>query len=203
MKILLDLLPVIFFFVSYKVAGGQAAEVQAWLNPLLGGGVTVEQAPILLATAVTILASMVQVTVLLISRKRVDGMLWLSLGIVTVFGGATLFFHNATFIKWKPTVLYWTFASALAIGRFFFGRNFIQEMLNKQMSLPPLVWLKLNTLWTFFFIAMGGINLFVAYQFSEATWVNFKLFGLTALMFVFVLGQGLFLARFMHDEDKV
>ncbi len=200
MKILFDLFPVILFFISYKIAGGHAEQAQAWLNPLLGEGISLAQAPILLATAVTILATMLQVAFLLFRRKKVEGMLWLSLAIVTVFGGATLFFHNATFIKWKPTVLYWAFASALIIGAMM-GKNFIRQMMQSQIQLPDAIWARLNMVWALFFMAMGGVNLWVAFSFEEATWVNFKLFGLSGIMFVFVLAQGVFLSRHMQAPE--
>jgi len=130
----------------------------------------------------------------------VDTMLWVSLGIVSVFGSMTLIFHDETFIKWKPTVLYWAFAGALAGGVLFFRKNLIRSLLAEKIELPDAAWQKLNLSWIGFFVFMGIANLFVAYNFSTDDWVNFKLFGGTGLMLVFVLVQGLLLSK--HIEEK-
>jgi intracellular septation protein len=126
-------------------------------------------------------------------------MLWVSLAIITVFGGATIYFHNETFIKWKPTVLYWAFGAALIISQAFFNKNLIRLMMQKQLVLPDPVWQKLNLSWAGFFAAMGLVNLYVAYSFSTAFWVNFKLFGFTGLMLGFVIAQSLFLSKYLKD----
>jgi intracellular septation protein len=128
-------------------------------------------------------------------------MLWISLGIIVVMGGATLWLRDPTFIKWKPTVLYWAFAAVLLGAEFLFARNLIRAMMERQIVLPDAVWARLNLSWGVFFILMGALNLFVAYNFSESAWVNFKLFGGIGLMLVFVLAQGLFLARFVQNEQ--
>ena len=200
MKFLFDLFPVILFFAAYKLAGSSPESAHEFMTQILGSGVSLDQAPILLATAVTILASLIQVSILLVLRKKVDGMLWLSLGIITLFGGATLFFHNPTFIKWKPTVLYWLFSLVLLVSATL-GRNLIRQMLEDKMVLPDSIWHQLNRVWALFFAVMGAVNLFVAYQFSEPIWVNFKLFGLTACMLVFVLAQGAWLSRHLPEEE--
>ena len=123
-----------------------------------------------------------------------------SLAIIVVFGGATLFFHNPTFIKWKPTALYWMFAAVLAGSTVVFRRNLIRKMLEAQIRLPDAVWARLNAAWAAFFALMGVLNLYVAYSFSEEFWVNFKLFGGMGLMFAFVLGQGFYLSRHIEEE---
>ena len=175
MKFLFDLFPVILFFVAYKLAG------------------------IFVATAAAIAATFVQVGWLWLRGKRIDGMLWASLAIIVVFGGATLLLHDDTFIMWKPTVLYWLFAAVLAVSERFFGRNLIRAMMRAQLELPPAAWAKLNWSWAGFFAALGALNLYVAYHFTQNQWVNFKLFGVTGLMLLFILAQALFLAR--HIED--
>jgi intracellular septation protein len=206
MKLLFDLFPVLLFFVAYSLGkrapDTAAAAVGGVLGAVgLGSQVGLDQAPILLATAVAILATFGQVGWLLARGRRVDKMLWISLGIIVVMGGATLWLRDPTFIKWKPTVLYWAFAAVLLGAEFLFARNLIRAMMERQIALPEAVWARLNLSWGGFFLLMGALNLFVAYNFSESAWVNFKLFGGIGLMLMFVLAQGLFLARFVQNEQ--
>ena len=175
MKFLFDLFPVALFFVA----------IQIW--------------DIFVATAVAIVASVAQVAYLLVRKKRVQPMLWASLAIIVVFGGLTLYLRDKTFILWKPTVLYWLFASVLAGGAFL-GRNLIRALLSDQMALPERIWGRLNWSWVGFFAFMGVLNLYVAFNYSEKIWATFKLFGGMGLMLVFVVAQSLFLAKHMHDE---
>ncbi len=177
MKFLFDLFPVILFFIAFKFAGIYAA------------------------TAVAIAASVGQVGWLKWRGRKVDNMMWMSLGIVVVFGGATLLLHDETFIKWKPTVLYWLFGASL-LGAQFFGRNLIRSMLGAQVSMPEAVWSRLNWSWILFFVFMGAANLYVAFNYSTDTWVNFKLFGGMGLMLVFVVLQALYLARYMEEKEQ-
>lgn len=207
MKFLFDLFPVILFFAVFKWGQNNPADAQSaiaqYLSSLVSGGQVPEaQAPILLATAVAILATFGQIGYLLIRRRKVDNMLWVSLVIITLFGGATIYFHNDTFIKWKPTVLYWCFAVALLVAQLGFRRNLIRTMMEKQVSLPEAVWTKLNLAWLLFFVSMGLVNLFVAYGFDTETWVNFKLFGFMGLMFAFIIAQSLFLSKYIKEETK-
>lgn len=202
MKFLFDLLPVILFFAAYKLAGASPEASAHFVRQMLGDSVTDSQAPILLATGVVIIATFGQIAWVWVRHRKVDTMLWVSLVIVTVFGGATLFFHDPTFIKWKPTVLYWLFGATLCISALAFRRNLIRRMLEAQIALPDPVWSRLNLAWAAFFGVMGALNLFVANNFSEEAWVNFKLFGATGLMLLFVLGQGLFLSKHLQEEPK-
>lgn len=202
MKFLFDLLPVILFFVAYKIAGGQTDAALQLTRQFLGDSVSESQAPILIATAVAIVATFGQIAWVWLRHRKVDTMLWASLVIVTVFGGATLLFHDPIFIKWKPTVLYWLFAATLTISALVFKRNLIRRMLEAQIALPDPVWERLNLSWIGFFALMGVLNLLVAYRYSEEAWVNFKLFGGTGLMLLFVLGQGLFLSKHLQEEPK-
>jgi intracellular septation protein len=176
MKFLFDLFPVLLFFVAFKLAD------------------------IYVATGVAIAATFLQVGWLKLRRKRVDPMLWASLGIIAVFGGATLALQDETFIKWKPTVLYWLLGAVLAGAALAFRRNLIRSMLSEQVQLPDPVWARLNWSWVGFFAFMGALNLYVAYNYSTDLWVNFKLFGGMGLMLLFVVVQALFLAK--HVEDK-
>ena len=114
-------------------------------------------------------------------------------------GGATLFLRNETFIKWKPTVLYWLFGAVLAGGELM-GRNIVRLMLGAQLQLPEPVWRGLSWSWIGFFSFMGAANLFVAYQFSTDQWVNFKLFGGIGLMVAFVVLQAMMLARYVEEK---
>jgi intracellular septation protein len=202
MKFLFDLLPVILFFGAYKLAGTQPESSHELAARWLGDGIAVAQAPILIATAVAILATFVQIALVWVKHRKVDTMLWVSLVIIVVFGGATLFFHNPTFIKWKPTALYWLFGAVLLGSVALFRKNLIRKMLEAQIQLPEPVWGRLNLAWAGFFICMGLLNLYVAYSFSEEAWVNFKLFGGMGLMFAFVLAQGFYLSRHLEEESN-
>lgn len=205
MKFLFDLFPVILFFGMFKWGQSNPESARSLLDQYLsgfvsGGAVTASHAPILLATAVAIIATFVQIGYLLARRRKVDPMLWVSLTIITVFGGATIYFNNETFIKWKPTVLYWCFASALLFSQLVLRKNLIRVMMEKQIALPNDIWGRLSLAWTGFFTVMGLINLYVAYNFSTEAWVNFKLFGSMGLMLVFIIGQSLFLSKYMKES---
>jgi intracellular septation protein len=177
MKFLFDVLPVVLFFAAFKLYD------------------------IYVATAVAIAATVVQVSWLKLRGRRVDLMLWASLAIIVVFGGATLLLQDETFIKWKPTVLYWVFGVVLAVGMLGFRKNLIRTVLGEQMRLPDPVWARLNWSWVAFFGFMGAANLYVAYNYSTDLWVNFKLFGGIGLMIAFVVAQSLVLAKYLQDEQ--
>ena len=207
MKILFDFLPIALFFGMFKYAEGErewaAALGTEWLGFMVAGGVVgPAEAPVLLATVVVILATMAQIVWLKASGRQVDKMLWVSLGLVTLLGGATIYFHSESFIKWKPTVLYWVMGGALLIGQLVFKKNGIRSLMGAQMRLPDAVWLRVNLSWVAFFTAMGFINLWVAYNFDTDTWVNFKMFGGLGLMVVFVILQALFLSRHVQPDTK-
>jgi intracellular septation protein len=176
MKLLFDIFPVFLFFVAFKLYD------------------------IYVATAVAIAATFAQIGWSWLRHRKVEPMMWVTLGVIVVFGGATLLLQNETFIKWKPTVLYWLFAVTLTVSQIAFGKNLIRSMMEKQVTLPEPVWPRLLVSWIVFFSVMGVVNLAVAFNFSTDTWVNFKLFGGIGLMLVFVVLQSLMLAR--HVEDK-
>jgi intracellular septation protein len=204
LKLLFDLFPVILFFVAYKV-GNSNLDASAQLAASLLGGVVADgqvpaaQAPILLATAVAIVASLLQVGFRLARRQKVEPVLWLSLAVILVFGGATIWLHDETFIKWKPTILYWLFALILLVGRLFWRRNLLQGVLGAQIAVPPQIWDQLLWLWIAFFAAIGVVNLVVAFNFPTDLWVNFKLFGLFGLTLVFMLAMGVWLSRHVKE----
>ncbi len=178
MKFLFDLLPVALFFAAFKLSG------------------------IYVATAVAIATTVAQVAWLKLRGKPVHVMLWASLAIIVVFGGATLFLKDETYIKWKPTVLYWLFGAVLAGSALLFDKNLIRALLSEQMQLPERVWRRLNWSWVGFFAFMGAANLYVAFHFSTDLWVSFKLFGGMGLMFVFVIAQSLLLAKYVEEEKR-
>ncbi|MGB8518023.1 MAG: septation protein A [Gallionella sp.] len=179
MKFLFDLLPILLFFVAFKLSHQN----------------------IYIATAVAMIATTGQIMWSKFRHGKVDNILWISFAIVAVFGSATLLLHNEMFIKLKPTVLYWLFALILFISKFFFRKNLIRGVLHEKLSLPAPVWKKLNYLWSAFFFVLGFINLYVAFNYSTDTWVDFKLFGFSALMITFVIGQGFWLMKYL-DEKK-
>ncbi|MEW5770302.1 MAG: septation protein A [Pseudomonadota bacterium] len=197
MKILFDLFPIILFFAAYQFGDANPATANALL---LGLGVQLDGATkpgVFLATLVAIVATFIQIAWVWIKHRKVENMLWVSLVLITVFGGLTLFLHDETFIKWKPTVLYWIFALSLGLAPLLFERNLIRMMMEKQVSLPDSVWTRLNLAWAGFFAFMGVANLYVAMNYTTDAWVNFKMFGSLGLMLVFIVGQTLYLSRHM------
>lgn len=177
MKLFLDFFPIVLFFATFKAFG------------------------IFAATAVAIVATIGQIAWLRHKNGFVEPMQWVSLGVIVVFGGATLLTQDETFIKWKPTVLYWLMGGALWVGFFVFKRNFLRQLMGAQLSLPDPVWKVLLHSWAGFFAMMGVLNIWVASHFDTDTWVSFKLFGGLGLMLVFVLLQGVYLSRYI-SEDK-
>jgi intracellular septation protein len=207
MKLLLDFLPIILFFIAFKAADANkeaaAALATSHFGFLVSGGVVgTAEAPVLLATVVVIVATLAQVAFLAARGRKIDLMLWVSLGLVVVMGGLTIWLASETFIKWKPTLLYWVMGTAFALAPVFFGKNLLKVLLGEQLELPDGVWKRLNLAWVAFFATMGALNLWVAYAFSTDTWVNFKLFGGIGLMLVFTVAQGLYLSRHLPEEAE-
>lgn len=175
MKFMFDFFPVLLFFIAYKMYD------------------------IYTATAVLIIACLVQTVGHWAIHKRFEKSHLITLVLVSLFGGATLFLQDEMFIKWKPSVINWLFGAAF-IGSHFIGeKNFIQRMLGAQLILPQTIWRNLNSAWAIFFIALGFVNLYVVYNFDTDTWVDFKLFGLMGLTLAFMLLQGLYLARHIKE----
>ncbi|MFM9914986.1 MAG: septation protein A [Rhizobacter sp.] len=206
MKLLLDFLPIILFFGTYKYAESHKDWAAAFATEhfgfiVSGGIVGAKEAPVLLSTVVVIVATFAQIAYLYARGKKVDTMLWVSLVLVVLLGGATIWFHNEEFIKWKPTVLYWAMALALWAGPAIFGKNLLQKMMGDQVRLPDPVWARLNMAWIAFFVAMGVLNRYVAWRYSTDTWVNFKLFGSMGLMIVFMVAQGFYLSRHLEPDE--
>jgi intracellular septation protein len=206
MKLFLDFLPLILFFGVFKYADMNAEAAARYATEhfgfaVSGGVVGVDEAPVLLATVVVMAATLVQIGILVLMRRKVDTMLWVTFGLVAVLGGATVWFHDPTFIKWKPSVLDWVFALALWVSQAMFGKNLLKMLVGGQLGLPEAVWRRLNMAWILFFIVMGVLNLWVAYTFSTSVWATFKVFGLTGLMLAFMVAQGFYISRYLKDED--
>jgi intracellular septation protein len=175
MQAILDLLPVAAFFLAYWLRG------------------------IYVATAV-LMAGMVLLLILTRLRGRpISVLMWVSALLVLALGAATLLLHDPVFIKWKPTVYFWVMA-AVFLGSGWIGRMPLAQAL-QQSTLPEAAgvarsaWLKLNAAWAVCFAALGTLNLYVAYRMPESTWVHFKFYGLTLLLFVFGIAQALWLTR--------
>jgi intracellular septation protein len=176
MHFLADYFPLLLFFVAFKLWG------------------------IYTATAVAIAASGAQILYFRTVRGKVTPVHWLSLAIIVVFGGATLLLHDETFIKWKPTVLYWLFAVVLAGGRLLLRRNLIGALL-PALTLPEPVWARITWAWVAFLGAMGAANLYVASNFTTDTWVNFKVWGGIGLFMLAGVGTVASVARYLPEES--
>lgn len=205
MKFLFDLFPVIFFFITLKVSE-KTAGAGAFLKQLLDTvGITTavkpDLVPIMLATIAVIFATLIQVVWAKFKHGKVDKTLWISALLIVVLGGFTLYLQDDTFIKWKPTILYWVFSSTILVSHFLFNKNIIRSMMDQNIDLPEHVWKKMNLSWAIFFTLLGFINLFVAKHFSTDTWATFKLFGATGLMFVFILLQILMMNKYLPKEN--
>lgn len=177
MKFLFDFFPIIIFFISYKLFG------------------------IYTATAVAIVASLFQVIFHRIKNQRYEKMHLISFGLLFILGGATLFFHNPWFIKWKPTGIYWLTSLVFLGSTLFTKKPLIQKMMEGNINLPIQIWYRLNFAWALFFILMGTVNLYVAYYYSTDIWVNFKLFGGAGFTLLFVILQALYLTKHVIDKD--
>jgi len=174
-KFLFDFFPLILFFAAFKFAD------------------------IFVATGIAIAATLAQIGWSLLARHRITAMQWTSLAVIVVFGGATLVLHDETFIKWKPTVLYWAGGGALLVS-LAFGRNLVKSIMGEDLALPEPIWSRLCIAWGVFFLFAGALNLFVAFRYSTDTWVNFKVFGSFALIMGFAVLQALWVSRYVPDE---
>lgn len=178
MKLLFDFFPILLFFICYKFFG------------------------IYTATAIAMLASLVQVIFHRLKYQRYEKLHLISLALILLLGGATLFFHNPWFIKWKPTGIYWL-SSIIFFGSAFFGKKtLIQKMMDGNINLPQKIWRRLNFAWALYFVLMGALNLYVAYTYDTDFWVNFKLFGGVGFMLVFVFLQAIYLTRHSVEQSR-
>lgn len=185
MKLISDFLPIVLFFIAYKFGGGQ----YQW------NGQTYEVAGIYAATAVMIVVSLLQVGYSWLRYRKVEKAHLITLILVVILGGATLWLQNPDFIKWKPTAVNWLFAFAFIAAYIFTDKTLLERMMAEHIALPARIWGRLNLAWILFFIGSGLANLYVAFNFEEAVWVNFKLFGMLGITILFVIAQSIYLAR--------
>ncbi len=185
MKLLFDFLPIVLFFIAYKYGGG----IYHW------NGQEYEIAGIYVATVVMIIASIIQTSYSWLRHRKVEKSHLITLVLVLLLGGATVWLQNPDFIKWKPTAVNWLFAVVFLFAQLFTDKSLLERMMAEHIQLPTTIWRRLNTAWVLFFIGSGIANLYVAFNFDEATWVNFKLFGLLGLTILFVIGQSVYLTR--------
>ena len=178
MKLLFDFFPILLFFLSYKFYD------------------------IYVATAVAIAASFLQVGFSWLKYRKVEPMHLVTLAIIAIFGGLTLYLQDELFIKWKPTVINWLFGSVFLASQWFGEKTMVERMMAANLTLPREIWRRLNIFWTIFFLVLGGINLFVMYSFDTTTWVNFKLFGMLGLTFLFVILQTIYLSRHIPEAPE-
>ena len=181
MKFLFDFFPIALFFITFRF----------YDDPHEG---------VLAATAVAIIATILQVFFFWLKNKRVEKMHIITLVLITVLGGATLILKDPVFIKWKPTGVNWMFAIAFLGSQFYGDKPFVKRMMAHAVELPEIVWMKLNFAWVVFFTAMGFANLYVAFNYDLTTWVDFKTYGMLGLTILFVIIQALFLAKHMPEE---
>ncbi|MFT5721395.1 MAG: intracellular septation protein [Motiliproteus sp.] len=178
MKLLFDFLPIAIFFGVYKYTGD-----------------------IILATAVLIPATIIQMLFTWMRTHKIEKMQLVTLALVIVLGGATVLLQDKTFIQWKPTVVNWLFAVAFLGSQFIGAKPLVQRMMESAVALPAVIWTRLNLAWVLFFIAMGILNLYVVKTLSEEAWVNFKLFGMLGLTLIFIILQGIYLSRHISEKD--
>lgn len=212
MKFLFDFFPVLLFFVVFKVAGIYPDTAQAIAQSMLGGmvahgSIDGKQAPVLLGVVVTILATGFQIGYLLWTGKKIDAILWISAFLVTFLGALTIYFNDENFVRWKPTAVYWTSGLMFAISQFFFNKNPIRDVLERELKLPEVVWTQLIWAWIGFFFAAGLISLFFAFVIFNGTdqfsnFVTFKTFAMPLIMVVFIIGQGLFLSKHIEEKEE-
>ncbi len=178
MKLLFDLFPVVLFFIAFKMYD------------------------IYVATAVIIVATILQVGYVYLKHKRVEKMHIITLALILVLGGLTLILQDETFIKWKPSIVNWGFALVFLGSHYIGDRPIIERMMSQAISLPKPIWFRLSWLWILFFIISGLVNLYVAFNYDTDTWVNFKLFGLMGMTIVFIIIQGIYISRYIQESDS-
>lgn len=178
MKLLFDLFPVILFFIAYKMYD------------------------IYTATAVIIVATILQIGYMYAVHKRIEKIHIITLVLVVLLGGLTLVLQDEAFIKWKPTIVNWGFALVFLGSHYIGSKPIVQRMMDQAISLPDKIWIRVSYLWIAFFIISGIANLYVAYQYNTDIWVNFKLFGLMGMTFVFILLQGIYISRYIKESDS-
>jgi intracellular septation protein len=187
MKFLFDFFPILAFFIAFKMTSDS-------------------EEGIYIATSVLIISSFIQVAIYWLMYRRFEKMHLITLGVVIVFGGATLLLHDERFIKWKPTVVMWIFAVVALASEYIGKKNLFHRMMHyadDKISVPDFVWFRLNLGLVLFFIFIGAANLYVAFNFDRSTWVDFKTFGIMGLNLVFMTGMMLYLFRYVKDPEAL
>ncbi|MEY8214719.1 MAG: septation protein A [Colwellia sp.] len=177
MQLFIEYFPLLVFFIINSIAG------------------------IYWATGSLIVAAFVQIFYYKIKKEKIPAKQWIIFGLIVVFGGLTIYLQNDAFLKWKVTIINAFFAGALLVSNTFFNKNIIKEFLGESLSLPKNIWSRLNIAWALFFLFCSGLNYYVAFNYDIDTWVNFKVFGLTGLMFIFSITSMLFLYKYLPLED--
>ncbi|KMM83123.1 intracellular septation protein [Pseudomonas taetrolens] len=190
MKQFIDFIPLLLFFIVYKI---EPRIVEIAGHSLSVGG-------IYSATAMLIVSSLVVYGFLFFKQRKLEKSQWLTLIACLVFGSLTLAFHSETFLKWKAPVVNWLFALAFAGSHFIGDKLLIKRIMGHALTLPDAVWTRLNLAWIAFFIFCGAANLFVAFTY-QSIWVDFKVFGSLGMTVLFLVAQGIYLSRHLHDAD--
>lgn len=178
MKLFFDFFPILLFFLAFKFFD------------------------IYVATGVAIAATIIQIAITWFKTRSVGAMQLVTLAVIIIFGGLTLYLHDEQFIKWKPTIINWLFALAFLLTQFIGDQTAVERIMSGNIELPKPVWHKLNIGWVLFFSVMGAANLYVMSHFDSNTWVNFKLFGMLGMTVVFVVLQSLYLSRYITEAEK-
>lgn len=178
MHAIFEYLPLIIFFIVWKTAG------------------------IYWATGSLIVTSALQIFYYVVKKQPIPKRNWIFFGLIAVFGGLTIFFQDDLFLKWKVTIINALFAIVLLISNYFFKKNLIKEMMGESLELPESIWAKLNIAWAIFFMVCASLNIYIAYNFSQEVWVNFKVFGLMGLTFVFAISTIFALYKYLPQDDN-
>jgi intracellular septation protein len=178
MQLLIDFFPIIVFFVVYQIAG------MYW------------------ATGAIIVAMAIQMGIQWLRERKVSKMLLVSTALVAVLGGVTILLQDPLFIQWKPTVVNWLFAAAFLVSEYIGGKNLTERVMGHAVKLEAPMWRQLNLIWVANFAVLGAANLFVVYNFDEATWVNFKLFGMLGLTLITAVGQAIWIASKTSEHPQ-
>lgn len=185
MKFLIDFFPVLLFFITYQFTKGDNG-----------------QGDFFAATAVMLVATLVQFIILRLRGETIGNMHKINLALVLGLGLLTLIFQNKELLQWKVSVLNWLFGLAFLGSQFIGNKPIVERMMSSAIQVPKLIWVRLNIIWSVFFLSVGFLNLYVMKNFSENTWVNFKFYGLLGLTFAFIILQGFYLARHMISEEE-
>ncbi len=197
MKFLFDFFPIVLFFIAYKFFGDLPPQLIEAANslPFVSISQSEPKDAIYFATMVIIIATLFQNIGHWLVYKKLEKMHLISLGILLIFGSMTLGLKDPLFIKWKVSIFNWVFALVIIGSQFIGDKPLIERMMSHAIDVPDIIWKRINISWGIFFVFVGLVNIYVAYTYSEETWVDFKLFGMLGLTIVFMIAQGIYLAK--------